>query len=277
MKRIYLDTNIWNAICNQGVDAKTLLASLAAKDATLVVSPHTVYELARTFTGKKPTSRAQGVKLFSCVKAFLDLGVLCSKELMELLRDEALAYQQGKADIETLLHGKDRDTVSEEVSKLANGIVEKRVEEFIAARTAHAQNTRAAQIDHFVNRPALKTKLQQILEPQLSQWLTSETLTDSGVDILRGHLERMFGQAPPKSYALNLLHSPVGRAARGLVRADLYYNWRCANRNSNPPDLMDDMLHVLQAIYSDVYATGESKQSDYAALLLGLTIDRSPR
>jgi predicted nucleic acid-binding protein len=91
MLRIYLDTNIWNAICNQVVDAKALLASLAAKNAALVISPHTVYELARTFTGKKPTGKVQGMKLFSCVNAFFDLDILCSKELMELLHEEVLA------------------------------------------------------------------------------------------------------------------------------------------------------------------------------------------
>lgn len=34
------------------------------------------------------------------------------------------------------------------------------------------------------------------------------------------------------------------------------------------PDLLDDMLHVLQSIHSDVYVTAEFKQSEYAGLLL---------
>ncbi len=32
---------------------------------------------------------------------------------------------------------------------------------------------------------------------------------------------------------------------------------------------MDDMLHVLQAVYCDVYVTADEKQSAYASLLLG--------
>jgi hypothetical protein len=60
----------------------------------------------------------------------------------------------------------------------------------------------------------------------------------------------------------------VANVSRAIVRADLYSNWRCANRDSNPRDLVDDMLHVLQAVYSDIYATAEPKQSDYASLLL---------
>src|SRR5205823_5964432 len=34
---------------------------------------------------------------------------------------------------------------------------------------------------------------------------------------------------------------------------------------------MDDMLHVLQATYCDIYATAESKQSEYLSLLLDRT------
>jgi hypothetical protein len=155
------------------------------------------------------------------------------------------------------------------VNKLANGIVEGRVEEFIAKRTHHAKSTRAAQVDHLADRQALKEKLQRVPKSELSQWLMSETMTRSGGEILCSHLERMFGPGPTNDFALALLRSPVGRAARALVRADLYYNWRCAHRNSNPPDLMDDMLHVLQAVYCDVYATADKKQSEYASLLLG--------
>lgn len=269
MLRIYVDTNIWNALCDQAVDAKALLTSLGAKNAALVISPHTVYELARTFTGKRPTRKAQGMKLFSCVKAFFDLDILCSKELMELLHEEVLVYRQGITDIDPLLSRTDRTAESQEIDKLANGIVEERVEEFIAKRTQHAKSTRAAQIDHLANTQASKKKLLGVPESQLAQWLMSETLTRSGGDILCSHLERMFGPGPTTDYALALLRSPVGMAARALVRADLYYNWRCAHRDSNPPDLMDDMLHVLQAVYCDVYATADEKQSAYASLLLG--------
>jgi hypothetical protein len=46
------------------------------------------------------------------------------------------------------------------------------------------------------------------------------------------------------------------------------YNWRCANRGSVPKDLIDDMYHVLNAVYCDVYASAEAGQAEYAHLLL---------
>jgi predicted nucleic acid-binding protein len=54
---IYPDTNIWNRMCKQDEDpAAQALQTLSAKGATLVLSPHTIYELARTFTGSRPNS-----------------------------------------------------------------------------------------------------------------------------------------------------------------------------------------------------------------------------
>ena len=57
------------------------------------------------------------------------------------------------------------------------------------------------------------------------------------------------------------------------MRAEVYYNWRCAHRGSNPSDLLDDMYHVLNAAYCDVYATNEAKQADYFDILLGTSTD----
>jgi predicted nucleic acid-binding protein len=63
MSLIYPDTNIWNRVCKQEEDAAKILRGLSGKGATLVLSPHTIYELARTFRGSKPTSKEQAVKL----------------------------------------------------------------------------------------------------------------------------------------------------------------------------------------------------------------------
>jgi hypothetical protein len=72
--------------------------------------------------------------------------------------------------------------------------------------------------------------------------------------------------AIPNAHAL--LRIPASRIAKGIVRADLYYNWRCANRGSNPKDLVDDLYHVLNATYCSVYASAEPGQAEYAALML---------
>lgn len=266
---IYPDTNIWNRLCKQEENPLTVQKALSTKGATLILSPHTIYELARTFTGSKPTSKEQAVELFSYIKQFLDDGIPCSKQLMDLVGDEAVAFGQGRNSISPVLSDENRKVPCEEVDKLAAGNLEQRVPEFIQKRRALAAETRQDQKNHFDGRKELKQHLLKVTETDLLKWLQTETMTASGGAIISGHLSRIAGEStPPPNWSLAFLHSPVSVASKGVVRADLYYNWRCANRGSNPFDLMDDMLHVLQSVYCHFYVTEEPKQSQYAHLLL---------
>jgi hypothetical protein len=160
------------------------------------------------------------------------------------------------------------EVVKREVGKLAEGLVEGVVKEFIEKRTKAAAESRIDQRDHFVDHEALKQKLKAIPQSDLPAWLQAETFSPYGVEMFYEHLKRMLGDGPTREYAEAVLHSSAAHASRGVVRSDLYSNWRAANRGSNPADLIDDVLHVLQAIYCDVYATAETKQAEYASLIL---------
>jgi hypothetical protein len=266
MKFIYPDTNIWTYLAQLPADEKKLMESLASKDANLVLSAHAVYELARTFVGNSgPTV---GVQLFSSIKRFLDVGVQCSIEVKQMVIRECHAMENNLPRINPLLEPNERQIVLVEVSKLAEGVVEGPVKEFIEKRGKDAAESRADQRDHFHQREALKKKLKSIPQSNLAVWLQSETMSPYGAEVLYEHLRQMLGQGPTLEYAKAVLQSPAGLASRGLVRSDLYSNWRAATRGSNPADLLDDVLHVLQAIYCDIYATGEAKQAEYASLIL---------
>jgi hypothetical protein len=263
---IYPDTNIWSYLAQLPVDEAKLIQGLADKNATLVLSAHTVYELARTFTGKSGTD--VGVSLFSSLKRFLEAGLACSIEFRQMIIRECHAMENQLGEINTLLDVDDAAVVASEVSKLADGKAEQIVEDFIKKRTKEATDTRADQRSHFDNRDELKRKLKAVAPGDLSAWLDSEVMSSSGSEILFQHLKRILGVGPTPEYASAVLHYPTSHACRALVRGDLYSNWRAGNRGSNPADLLDDMVHVLQAIYSDVYVTADTKQTEYASLLL---------
>lgn len=265
---IYPDTNIWDALCDQSVDPKRLVESLALKNKSLLLSFHTVWELAKAFRSKDPKGVARAVQLFTYLRKVLDLAMPCSKQIMDLLLRECYAFEAGLSNIDPLLASLERAALVREVDKLVNGIVDRRVKKIIVRRTGFAWSTRAAQKAHFLRREKLKRKVESIPEDQLARWLKEQTLTPDGAEILCSHLERILGLGLTPDYALGILLSPVGNAARGIVRADLYYSWRCANRGSSPSDLLDDMQHVLQSIYCDFYVTAEPKQSEYASILL---------
>lgn len=266
--RIYPDTIIWNLLCDQAIDPKKLLDSLNAKDAALTVSFHTVYELARNFQRDDPKGNARGQQLFAYLKMFLDLKMPCTKELWELIIAEAYAFENKLVEIDPMATPEQCTIVMQEVGKLANGVVEGKVKEFLKERVRFAKDTQEQQKAHVIAREALRQHLQNVPELKLAEWIEKETFTASGVRLFYRRLVKQLGSRVTLDYALGLLRSSLGDAARGTVRADLYSNWHCANFGSNRRDLVDDMLHVLQAMYCHLYVTEERKQSKYAPLLL---------
>jgi hypothetical protein len=151
-------------------------------------------------------------------------------------------------------------------------VVEGAVKGYIEKRMKRCRRVAGDQRTHFAQREALRKKLKSILQSHLPTWLQSETMSPYGVEVLYQHLKHMLREGPTTEYAKAVLQSPAAHASRGLVRCDLYSNWRSANRGSNPADLIDDVLHVLQAIYCNIYATGDAKQEEYASLILTPTM-----
>jgi hypothetical protein len=61
---VYLETNLWNALCDHPVDADTLVGSLGARVINLDFSDHCVTEMAKTFRGVRDCSRPWTTALF---------------------------------------------------------------------------------------------------------------------------------------------------------------------------------------------------------------------
>jgi hypothetical protein len=268
LRLIYPDTIIWNLLCDQNIDPRKLLDSLRAKGFTLVVSFHTVYELARTFERDDPSGNARGRQLFSYLKQYLDLDIPSTKQLWELIMDEDEAFKKNLSVIDPLATSQESAIEKREVEKLANGIVEGPVKAFLEDRRQFAIDTKAQQAARIIENDKLREYLESISGDELATWMPKETLTASGVSTL---YQRFFLRAGPSrtpEYVQSLLSFPLADASRGTVHADLYSNWKCARDGSNRLDLADDMLHVLQAMYCDLYVTEESNHLRFAPLIL---------
>ncbi len=248
------------------------MKSLACYEANLAFSNQTTFELARTFLSTRPHATERGRKLFSHFKKFVDANTPCARDNMELLFAELEALRSRTASVDALLEESHYEALRREVDKLANGNFDERASSFIENRLKFSSNTRSNQASHLEVRTETKERLKGVPPDQLESWLQTEATKPVGLVILADHIARLFDSAPRievEILARALLTASSGnRMARGVVRADLYYNWRCANRNSNPSDLVDDMYHVLNSVYCDVYVTAEEKQQDYAGLLL---------
>lgn len=269
--KIYLDTVLWNALCDRAVAPQRLVASLAARNANLALGLHNFYELAKTFRGRTREALDRGERLFSCLKEFMDAGILCVKENDELLAMEMWALQLRSPSVDAFYGEVDIRLIREAVEKLAGGAFDSRMAKFIEEQRVFASNIRLSQIRGLEGRSDAKQYLKSVSPEKLDLWLQTETSSPGGPLNLKDHILRRFPEAPvPEAmeYASALLASPSSHMARGMVRAASYYMWRCAYRDSVPGDLLDDMYHVLNSVHCDIYATEERKQVEYAGLLL---------
>jgi hypothetical protein len=268
---IYLDTVLWNTLCDRAVDPQKLIVSLAAKNANLTLGLHNFYELAKTFRNHTREASERGQRLLSYLNEFIDAGILCVKENDELLAMEMWALKKGTPLVDSFFSNEEICYVRKGVENLATGGFDERTDTFINNQRDFASEIRLGQKQRLESRPDAKQYLKSVSPEKLNQWLQAETRSAAGSENLRDHIRRRFPQATETEaaeYASALLASPMCRMAGCLVRAGSYYMWRCAYRDSVPGDLFDDMYHVLNSVYSDVYATREKKQEDYAGLLV---------
>jgi len=266
-KLIYLDTNLWNKMLDQSVDPTALVSALRQSGASIALSGQTVYELTRTFSATPERAK----KLFRHVKAYVDAGIVGAYDNAELLRAEVKALYEDADSVVAYYSPADYAALKEEVGKLAEGLLDERARSFVSGRLALAQATRERQNNLFERRPDMKARLFAVSKDELPGWLDEQVRGDVGAVVLAKHLIHTHSSTDrdaASSTAQGLLTHPASRIAKAIVRADLFWAWRCARRNSNPRDLADDLYHVLNAAYCDVYATADSGQREYASLLL---------
>jgi hypothetical protein len=270
-KLIYLDTNLWNTLCDQCVSPAGVVDVLRVKNAWLTLGNEAVYEMAKTFRDSGDAGRARGMTLFSYMYQYLSEQIPLVRVNMELIAAEIRALRRGLFIPETLLNSADYETTRGEIESLSRGEVSQRVKEHIEARVASAEAIRFEQTAHLKDWPDIKRQLTDVSSEQLSQWLDEVLRSQAARGHLAGQIKNHFPEAKDRDtikWAEVLLGSPVGRVSKAVVRRMFYYNWRCAHRGSVSKDVYFDTNHILNSNYADVYATKEPKQTEYAGMLL---------
>jgi len=268
VKCIYIDNNIWDQLCDQIVEPKRFMDTLAAKGYTLVISFHSIYEFGRLFATEDARLQDRGRRLCAYVKQYLDLGMSCTKEFWELLVAETYAFENGLSSIDPMATPAQCAQTNIAVTELADGIIDDRVRPFLEQRLKFAKDTRDQQKEYLTARNKLTGNLKAIAEVGLTQWMRKETITPEGANTLYKKFIKRLGPGPTLEYVLDLLTSPIAEAGRASVRADLHYNWHCAQYGRIRLDLTDDLLHLLQAVYCNLYLSEDNSQGRYGPLIL---------
>jgi hypothetical protein len=267
---IYLDTNLWNALLDSGVNPGQFVQRLAVADKRLVLGLHVFYELARTPESSRQGALARTMALFDCLGQYLDANILCAKDQSELLPAEMLMLKKGPETVEFFYPNADYRKIVAECRRLAKGEQSEIARQFLFDQKRFAEGNRRNIMLFIDERPALKKSLAAISSQNLEDWLRQESISIRGHSNLARHIALRFPEISENAvteYAVGLFAPPMKRHARGLVRADLYLHWRYAQFGTLSKDLVDDVYHVLNSSYCEMYATADPKQS-YAPLLL---------
>lgn len=267
---IYLDTDLWNGLLYIGVDPDAMVRRLAAKNAFLAPGTHSFYEMAKSFASARSDTRKSGKELFAQFRRYFQLDTHPAKDNAELLAREMWALKLGNSEPEVRLDQNDRATVIRQADRLAKGEVCDLDRTMIQEQKDSAAATRDRQRAFLEKRPDIAKALRAVSVDGLPSWLETAATSRDGIQILGHQIKGRFPDVPLNEvaeYAVALVAMPSMRYSRGVVRGSLYYNWRCANRDSVPKDVIDDIYHILNSVYCDIYATGEAKQAEYAHLL----------
>ena len=267
---IYADTTVWNALCDESVDAGSLTKELARQGGQLVLGTNAVYEMAKTFKGSRPIAKHRGKELFSYLRRYVQLGVPLLRETGDLLREEAKHVTQETKDLELFYGNADYKKLVTEVDKLAQGVFDSRADQFIPSRVAEAKQSRDELSTALDNQSYLKRRLSAIPEGSVDRWIARETKR-AGRRILAGHLTHEIRGQPKRDLtwlAKRLLASPHYRVSHAMVRSDLYLNWRYCRRGSLGKDMPDDNYHAVNASHCDFFVTTDLGFAGYASHVL---------
>jgi len=270
MQRIYLDTNMWDALFDGGVQPELFVPRLEKANKCLVLGLHAFYELARIFKSPRPDALTRGKALFEFLNRYLEANVSCAKDQSELLPAEMLMLKEGPERVDFFYPRTDRDKIIAEARRLASGELSEVARQFLLEQDNFATIATKNIIAHMNAKPKLREQLSAVTSENLESWLRKESVSVSGHSNLARHFQIRYPEAPEKhisEYAVGLLSLPMRRFARGLIRADFYLHWRYAQFGALPKDLTHDVYHVLNACYCDAYVTADPKQR-YAPLLL---------
>jgi len=261
VKTIYLDTCVWNALAKLTLPDGAIEQTPASE---IVISRHVVYELAKTHE-KDPEFASQ---LFKTATRLFDSGAKIINEPFNILIEEMKLIRDGQA-IDFLFPNR-RDFRAEMV-RLQDGTTDQ-VTEFIASKLRDAETDKNRIAEHLSAISEERQFLSELPESSLNDWITKELLNIGSLRRLLEKLIALFPEEPTPDlleWAQVLLRSPECKVTQGLLRTDLYYNWRCAktDRNVAAKDLLPDTYHVINALYCSAYVTSESKQRKYLELL----------
>jgi hypothetical protein len=266
----YLDTSIWNRLCDEEADPGLVLSVFETRGSLPVLGSNVFYEVAKCFSAGRSDKTLRGQDLCKYLKSYMARRIPIAMENWALLIEEAFHVVGNPimdAGQRTKRYEENFSIAYREIEKLSEGNFEEKAASFIANRKLHAHNSRSAIRAGLDAKPQMKALLLSTDEAALPKFMDDLCVGVEGLGALHGHLRELFPQDPDTELAVTasrLLGSARYRVARAITRADIYLCWRCVHRGSLRSDLPDDTFHVTAAAYCQEFLTTEPDQADIA-------------
>jgi hypothetical protein len=269
-RAIYLDTTLWNKLCEHAIDAAILVDKMRRNNAEIVFSPHLRFELAKTFRSVRSGKREKAIILFKYLETFINLRMRCVKQVVDLLREEVRHANGETKRVECFYDHGEYEREAAEIQKLARGELDSGIERVLEFRSSQVQEFR----DSGPARADAWRKL-SLLNPEESLASFVEQMRPAfGRRGLEKHISSLFPELRPRDVrrlAGKLFCSRRYRLAQALMRGDLYLDWLCFRNGGLKRDSAEDCYHIENAAYCQFYATDDVAQNSYAGEILTIT------
>jgi hypothetical protein len=271
---IYLDTSIWNLLCDQAADAKKFCDMLAGFDSQAVLGLNAYQEMLKTFYGARANSKHRARQLIRCLDSFVRAGVPTINTWETWLVEESHSVTGKSNGVSVFLRENEQKNLAASLSSLVDNSPPRELEARLTARKEQNISLRNSAKNTIVRQPEILADLREVKETELSSFLDKESIGVRGAHLLARYLPQVFREMGltlpmlPDPLASALLAQPSNRASRTIVRTDIYRNWRAANSPgiTFPTSVPDDSYHVVNACYCDAFVTEDRDGQATAAI-----------
>lgn len=219
--------------------------------------------MAKSFRGSRPRTRQRAPGLFSRFRSFVEQGFPYIRQNVSILRDEILAAD-GKISRVQPFNGLEYGLFRNRVERLSNGILDSQTEFAMEFRKNQVMELRKTV------SPFRSSRLAQLAQMDLETFINQLWGEKLARDILKVHLANVHdsGSGADLTRLAKRMLRGVYPVAHAFVRTDLFLNWRKERSGALRRDAADDVYHLVNASYCDIYGTSDSDQNEYAAIVL---------
>jgi hypothetical protein len=280
MRLIYLDTSMWNVLCDQAPNATEVRKQLEANHAQIVLGLNAYFEMLRTPYGKN-ANISRGKNLFELLSQFFDTGLRVIRTWEEMLVQESRNVLEGTFGVDPFCERSFSDELVSRAKKLASGVRYPGTEDLVRRRDAQSARVASLAEQEIVDQAELRAELRSLMPAELPDFIERRSRGSEGQSLLAKYLPQVFSDCrceqpiAADELAAKLLQSPTNRTAHATVRSGIYQIWRVTHNQDKTEktprvrrDVPDDLYHVANASYCHVFVTenrdGQAEAARYA-------------